>query len=113
MGGFEVDWVTGACMMVRKEAVEKAGLMDENIFMYFEDNEWCYRIRKAGFKIYYNPKAEIIHLGGKSLGENQAKRKTEYYKSLLYFYQKHFGVWQTFLLKFLLIPHRLYWRLKG
>lgn len=109
----EVDWVTGACMMVRREAVEKAGLMDENIFMYFEDNDWCYRIRKVGFKIYYNPKAEIIHLGGKSLGENQSKRKTEYYKSLLYFYQKHYGARQTFLLRFLLIPNKLFLRLRG
>jgi GT2 family glycosyltransferase len=113
MGGFEVDWVTGACMMVKREAVEKAGLMDENIFMYFEDNDWCYRIRKTGFKIYYNPKAEIIHLGGKSLGENQTKRKSEYYKSLLYFYQKHYGIWQTLLLRFLLIPNKLFLKLRG
>ena len=58
----EVDWVMGAAMMVRPEAVKKAGLMDEGIFMYMDEVEWCYRLKKAGYKVMFYPEAEIIHL---------------------------------------------------
>jgi GT2 family glycosyltransferase len=57
----EVDWVTGACMMVRREAYENAGGMDERFFLYFEDVDWCYRMRKHGWKVYYVPSGTMIH----------------------------------------------------
>lgn len=85
-----VDWVSGACLMARREAVEQAGLLDEAIFMYFEDNDWCLRIRQAGWKVYYNPQVEIVHLGGQSLKQNP-KAQQAYYKSLSYFYAKHYS----------------------
>ena len=50
-GTVEVDWINGAFLMVKKEAIEKAGLMDEDFFLYFEEIEWCSRLRKAG-KLY-------------------------------------------------------------
>ena len=61
-----VDWVTAACMMVRKEAINKAGLLDEKIFMYGEEMEWCYRIKKAGYIIIYTSESETLHLKGAS-----------------------------------------------
>jgi hypothetical protein len=87
----EVDWVSGACLMARRAAIEQAGPLDEAMFMYFEDNEWCLRIRNAGWKVYYDPQAAIVHLGGQSLAKNPAARQA-YYESLRYFYRKHYGV---------------------
>jgi len=86
----EADWVSGACLLARREAIDQVGLLDENIFMYFEDNDWCLRFRKAGWKVYYNPKVEIVHLGGQSLAQNP-EAQTAYYRSLDYFYRKHYG----------------------
>ena len=86
----EVDWVSGVCLMARRVAIEQAGPLDEAMFMYFEDNEWCLRIRKAGWKVYYDPQAAIVHIGGQSLAKNPAARRA-YYESLRYFYRKHYG----------------------
>ncbi|MCL5027162.1 MAG: glycosyltransferase family 2 protein [Chloroflexi bacterium] len=86
----EVDWVSGACLMVRDRALQQVGLLDDNMFMYFEDNDWCLRIRKAGWKVCHNPMAEVIHLGGQSLAKNPSARQ-EYHRSLRYFYAKHYG----------------------
>jgi len=85
-----VDWVSGACLMVRCAAIDQAGLLDENIFMYFEDNDWCLRIRQAGWKVYYDPQVAITHIGGQSLAQNPAARRA-YGDSLRYFYAKHYG----------------------
>jgi len=94
----EVDWVSGACLMVRREVIDQVGGLDENIFMYFEDNDWCLRIRQAGWKVYYVPQIEITHIGGQSVNQNPKARQA-YYKSLAYFYDKHYGVLAKALLK--------------
>jgi N-acetylglucosaminyl-diphospho-decaprenol L-rhamnosyltransferase len=86
----EVDWVSGACMIVRRAAIEQVGLLDEQMFMYFEDNEWCLRLRRADWQVYYNPQVAIIHLGGKSARRNPAAQRA-YGDSLRYFYRKHYG----------------------
>jgi len=57
----EVDWVLGACMMVRRDAVREVGLMDERFFLYFEDVDWCYRMKQRGLKVYYLADAVIEH----------------------------------------------------
>jgi GT2 family glycosyltransferase len=62
----EVDWVSGACLMVRREAVEAAGPLNESFFMYVEDLEWCDRIRQSGWGIYYLRDVEVIHYEGAS-----------------------------------------------
>ncbi|HUS51885.1 MAG TPA: glycosyltransferase family 2 protein [Candidatus Bathyarchaeia archaeon] len=98
----QADWVMGAAMLVRREAIEKAGLMDEDFFMYMEEVEWCFRIKKSGWQIWFNPEAEIYHLvrGSSSLGKEKAVLGI--YQGLIYFYQKHFAPWQLGMLKFLL-----------
>lgn len=87
----EVDWVTGACMMVRASLVKAVGGFDEKMFLYFEDNELAFRMRRHGSKALYYPYAEIIHYGGKSMGNRDAARKDAYFDSLRYFYHKHYG----------------------
>ena len=56
-----VDWVIGACMMVRRSAAESVGGMDERFFLYFEDVDWCYRMSRQGWKVWYLPQAEMVH----------------------------------------------------
>lgn len=102
----QVDWVSGACLMARREAVDRVGGLDERIFMYFEDNDWCLRIRRAGWQICYVPQVEITHLGGQSIAKNPAARAA-YYHSLAYFYDKHYGPLKQFLLRLILSVYLL------
>ena len=57
----EVDWLLGSSLMIRKETLEKVGLMDERFFIYFEDIDWCRRFKEKGFKVMYFPEAYLIH----------------------------------------------------
>lgn len=57
----QVDWVLGACLLVRREAMKQVGLMDERYFLYLEDVDWCYRMHQHGWEVYYVPEAEIVH----------------------------------------------------
>lgn len=86
------DWVSGACLLVRADALRAVDLMDENFFMYTEEVDLCHRIRKLGYRVLYTPKAEIIHFGGRSTETNIAKTIIEYRRSQLYFYKKHYGL---------------------
>lgn len=99
----EVDWITGACMMIRKEAIEDAGLFDEKYFMYFEDADLCCRVRKEGWKVKYFPGAKIIHQGGVSKRSNETVVAKEYRASQLYFYKKHNSRFSFYLLKIYLL----------
>jgi GT2 family glycosyltransferase len=94
------DWVTGAFFMIRKQVIEDVGYLDENIFMYAEEMEYCYRAKKLGWFVKYSPVTKIIHLGGKS-GTSKGALLGEL-KSIKYFYQKHMPNWQGPLLIFLL-----------
>jgi len=97
----KVDWVSGACLMIRREVVDKIGGLDENFFLYFEDVDWCYRICKAGWKIYYFPLAMMIHFLGKSMNQNKTRSFLEYRRSQLYFYKKHGKTISFFFFKIL------------
>ena len=68
----EVDSLCGAAMIVRREVIDKVGLMDESYYMYGDDIDWCYRIKKTGWKVYYLPDAEIIHYGGRGGSRKQS-----------------------------------------
>ena len=86
-----VDYVPGACLMVRREAIEKVGLLDEQFFMYFEEVDWCYRMARAGGRVYYCPDAKVVHYGGGELGHFDERRILHYHRSLLLFYRKHYS----------------------
>jgi GT2 family glycosyltransferase len=94
----EVDSVIGACMMVRREAMEQVGLLDEDYFLFLEETDWCYRMKKAGWRIYHVPEAEINHIQGKSAGRDKKRAKVEYYRSRYHFFKKNKGKLQWFLL---------------
>lgn len=56
-----VDWLLGACLLARRQAMDKVGLMDEKFFLYFEDIDWCRRFHQSGWQVYYVPEAEMVH----------------------------------------------------
>jgi GT2 family glycosyltransferase len=85
----EVDSVIGACMMVRWETMEQVGLLDEDYFLFLEETDWCYRMKKAGWKVYHVPQAEIYHFQGKSAEKDKKRAKVEYYHSRYQFFKKH------------------------
>lgn len=94
----ECAWVSGACLFIRKELFEKLEGFDEKIFLYFEDIDLCKRAIKLNCKILYFPEIIIKHFGGKS-SDSKKEQKKIYYKSQDYYFQKHFGRMQCFLLK--------------
>ena len=102
-GPVEVDSVIGACMLVRRETVEQVGLLDEGYFLFLEETDWCFRMKKAGWKIYHIPGAEVLHFQGKSAGAQKAKARIEYYRSRYHYFRKNRGSFQTFVLSIGLI----------
>jgi len=97
----ECDWVSGACMLIRKNALETAGLFDPNIWMYGEEMELCYRIKAAGWKVAFHPDATIIHLGGESWKEQAYSPTLLKMTGLLFFFKKHFSISTYFTVCFL------------
>ena len=95
---YAVDWVGGACLMARREALATIGLLDEGYFMYTEEADWCYRAHRAGWEVCYLPRVEVVHLGGQSSRMASARMKAELYKSKLRFFRKHYGVAATLAL---------------
>lgn len=106
-----MDWVSGACLLVRREAIARVGLLDESFFMYFEDNDWCLRIRQAGWHVIYYPKVEVTHLGGQSIAKNPGA-SSAYGRSLRRFYAKHYGSLATGILRLGLWGYNMLWTLK-
>lgn len=96
-----VDWVSGACLFVRRTALEQVGGFDERIFMYFEDNDLCLRLRRAGWQIVYNPQISVTHIGGASAVDRSCRRE-QYYRGLRYFYSKHYSFPERLALRMLL-----------
>jgi len=87
----DVDWLVGACLLVRREAIEMVGLLDEQFFMYLEEVDWCYRLRQAGWKIVFLPEAKVIHYYGQSSEKNLISRHIYFNDSKCKFYRKYHG----------------------
>jgi len=89
----DVEVVSGMFMLVRREAIEQVGLMDEDYFVYAEEADWCCRIRRAGWKCRFAPIARIVHLdgGSKSTSQIRARMYVQMQKSLVIFNRKNFG----------------------
>ncbi len=87
----EVDSVIGACMVVRRDVLDQVGLLDEDYFLFLEETDWCYRIKRAGWKVYHVPQAEIIHFQGKSAEAVKKRARVEFYRSRYLFFRKNMG----------------------
>jgi GT2 family glycosyltransferase len=87
----EVDAVSGAFLMIRREVVETIGPLDERFFMYGEELDWCLRTKRAGWAVMYHPGAQIIHYKGESTKYNSRKAAIEFYRAMYLFHKKHFA----------------------
>ncbi len=101
----QVDWITGAFMIIPVSIFNQVGGFDENFFMYTEETELCYRIKKIGKSVVLDPTTSIIHLGGASGGTYLALTKEV--EGWLYFWQKHRPAWQLPLVKFIFMAGSL------
>lgn len=87
---YPVDCLVGAFMMVRREVINQVGGLDEEFFMYGEDIDWCYRIKQAGWEIYYYPKTSITHYKGASSRRKPFKIVYEFHRAMWLFHRKHY-----------------------
>lgn len=97
----EPDWISGACLAVRRAVYEQVGGLDERYFLYFEDVDWCVRIRRAGWRVVYNPAIQVVHLGGQS-ERTRTAANAFYTASLHTYYAEHYPWWPPFLLDWML-----------
>jgi N-acetylglucosaminyl-diphospho-decaprenol L-rhamnosyltransferase len=99
------DWVSGACLLVRRADAEAVGLLDERYMMYLEDVDFCASIRARGRKILFTPDVQITHLRGRSRVSAPAATERAYRRSQIAFYVKHHPLWAPVL--------KLYLRIRG
>jgi len=97
----EVDWVSGACLLVRRAAAEQVGLLDERYFMYCEDVDFCAALRAAGHRVLFVPDAIVTHLRGRSRATAPIATSRHYRESQLAFYRKHHPKWARWLARYL------------
>ena len=92
-------WLSSACLLLRRSALNKVGLLDERYFIYGDEADLQYRLNKAGWKVYYLPTSSIIHFGGRSM--DRWKRRKMVYRGKMLFYKKNYGFPRTLLLRIL------------
>lgn len=98
----QVGWVGGTAMMIKSELINKIGYLDDKIFMYGEDVEFCLRAEKFGYKIGWTKTGEIMHLGGGSLIEPHYFQWKGEFKSLIYIFDKYYGFLAALILRILI-----------
>jgi N-acetylglucosaminyl-diphospho-decaprenol L-rhamnosyltransferase len=99
----EVDAVVGAFMLMRKAALDQAGLLDEGFFAFGEDLDLCYRIKiEHGWKVYYNPAIVVLHYKGEAMKQRSYAMTIEFYKAMWRFHRKHYAARTFFLLNILI-----------
>jgi N-acetylglucosaminyl-diphospho-decaprenol L-rhamnosyltransferase len=96
----EADWLYGAALLVRREATEEVGLLDEDFFLFSEETDWCYRFRRAGYTVLFFPGAEVFHVGGATHG---GRFFHENLRGHLRFFAKHRGIRQAERARMLMI----------
>jgi len=104
----DVDWVTGACMLVRRQVLETVGLLDERFFMYSEELDWCRRIAQAGWRVVYFPQAIVVHYEGKSSDQAIAARHIHFEASKVFYFRKYHGRLQSEFLRLFLLGTYFY-----
>jgi N-acetylglucosaminyl-diphospho-decaprenol L-rhamnosyltransferase len=87
---FPIDHPLGACIMTRRAVLEQVGLLDEQFFMYSEEVDWCYRVRRAGWSIWQEPRALVTHVGGAATSQFRSRMLVALYESRLRFFRKHY-----------------------
>jgi GT2 family glycosyltransferase len=104
----DVDWLVGACLLVRHEVIHQVGLLDDEYFMYSEELDWQRRIHEAGWKIVYLPAASVIHYEGKSSEQVRALTHIRFGRSKVRYFYKHHGAFVGGLLRSWLLLNYVY-----
>jgi GT2 family glycosyltransferase len=86
-----VESIVGACMVVRREAIDRVGRLDESFFFFFEETDWCLSMKKNGWQVFSHPQARIYHLRGETARKNNTAARIEYWKSRYTFFRKHYS----------------------
>lgn len=92
----EADWVSGACMLIRREAFDAVGGFDERFFLYWEDADLCRRLRDAGWRTMYHPGAAVSHAAGRASRQTPSRAQRAFHRSVFRYYLKH-GGWVAWL----------------
>lgn len=93
------DWLGGACLLVRRTAIDAVGLLDETFFMNAEEMDWCYRMWRHGWQVWYVHDAEVLHVGGASADRRSARQRMRLYEGKVRFVRKHYGRWAGALVR--------------
>ena len=96
---FEVDWVSGGCIMLRKAIYNEIGGLDEQFHLFSEDVDWCLRIKEGGWNIYCLPNTKVIHIGGASISKNYFTLVSNRFRSRLIYARKHFNKLEFFAVR--------------
>lgn len=107
----DVDVLPGSCLLVRREVIERVGGLDERLRMYFAEDDWCLRIREAGFQVRYAAVGDVIHPEGASVRQAAGLARRMYFEDLVRYTRKHFGLWRAAALWLLSRPTR--WALEA
>ena len=102
-----VDVLVGCFSMIRREAFDSVGLLDENLFMYGDDVDWCRRARKAGWQVVFHPSARAIHDRGKITAPYPVRFAVAQQKSVLYYWSKHHGFFGVLGIRSIILFHHL------
>lgn len=102
-GPQRVDYVEGACLLVRREALDKVGGLDEGYFMYAEEVDWCKRMHAAGWEVWYQPAAKVVHIGGASSANRKTSREADLYRSRVRYFHIHHGWLQAEILRAMIV----------
>jgi GT2 family glycosyltransferase len=102
-----VDWVSGACLLIRREDLERAGLFDERYFLYTEDVDLCATVRRHGRLVRFSPEAVVEHRRGASRASAPGPTEEAYRRSQIAFYRKHHPRWAPWLALYLKVRGRL------
>ena len=104
-----VDHIVGAAIFFRREMLWQTGGMDENYNLYYEETDWCYRAKHAGWQLLYTPEATIMHQGAHTTSKNHEASSVMFAQSQSYFYRKNYGWPHYVVLKVITIVGLSYW----
>ena len=99
----EVETMLGACLILRREALDQTGLLDSDYFMYSEEIDLCYRLRRKGWHLYWMPLAQVTHYGGQSTQQVASKMFLQLYQSKILYFRKHHGRLSALVYKLILL----------
>ncbi len=97
-GPCEVDWVSGAAMLLRREAAERVGGFDEAYFMYVEDVDICWRLRRAGYTVAFHPGFRLVHHIGRTSSQQSTRMLYEHHRSMFIFFRRRYPGWKGWVL---------------